>query len=187
MDFGGVSAIIPQPGMLNKLVQEISADKIEGLRLYKKEDLPEKYHLKGSHKTAPLILIAKKGYYIDLLGDSKEASNVNKFMGHHGYDPEEVEDMRTIFLATGPDFKKGRKTEALHITDIYNVMCKVLDIPALPNNGSWENVKSMFAKESHLPVVDSGASLTVNNHYFMCAVFVTTFIQVFSMMTSRYL
>ncbi|GFY45365.1 hypothetical protein TNIN_451601 [Trichonephila inaurata madagascariensis] len=181
MDYGGFSAIIPQPGMLNKLVQEISADKIEGLRIYKKEDLPEKYHLKGSSKTAPLILIAKQGYYIDRLGDPQKVSNGDKFVGHHGYDPEEVEDMRTIFLATGPDFKKGTKTDVLHITDIYNVMCTILNIPALPNNGSWDRAKSMLVdRENNFPIVDGGVSVTANSCCFLCVMLVTTCILMYS-------
>lgn len=36
----------------------------EGLQAYKKEDIPEKYHLKNNKKTQPVLLVAKKGYYI---------------------------------------------------------------------------------------------------------------------------
>lgn len=36
----------------------------EGMNVYKKEDIPEKYHLKNNKKTQPILLVAKKGYYI---------------------------------------------------------------------------------------------------------------------------
>ncbi|CAL1274325.1 unnamed protein product [Larinioides sclopetarius] len=155
--------------MQQKLVQEIAADKIEGLRIYKKEDIPEKYHLKDNNKTAPLLLIAKKGYFISSLSGVK-------LQGHHGYDPEEVADMRTIFLASGPDFRKGHITGALSTIDMYNVMCHVLEIPPLPNNGSWERVQSMFTKETtpspNSVSITSAALVPRSSIYFICSILI---------------
>lgn len=45
-----------------QLVSEMQSE--EGLKVYKKEDIPEKYHLKNNKKTQPILLVAKKGYYI---------------------------------------------------------------------------------------------------------------------------
>ncbi|GBN40866.1 Ectonucleotide pyrophosphatase/phosphodiesterase family member 6 [Araneus ventricosus] len=183
LDFGAVSGIVPQPGMLNKLVQEIAADKIEGLRIYKKEDIPEKYHLKDNNKTAPLFLIARKGYFISSLSGAK-------LQGHHGFDPEEVEDMRTIFLASGPAFRKGHITEPLSTIDMYNVMCHVLEIPPLPNNGSWARVQSMFTKEKtqspNSVSITSVASVPRSSIYFICSIFII-YTSVFTLMSFRVL
>ncbi|GIY46668.1 hypothetical protein CEXT_541881, partial [Caerostris extrusa] len=182
---GPILRIQPQPGMLNKLLQDMTADKIDGVRIYKKEDIPEKYHLKGSNKMEPLILVAKKGYYIDPLDDPK-----TPLAGHHGYDPEDVEDMRTIFLATGPDFRKGFKTDILYNTDIYNIMCTVLGIPALPNNGSWERVQSMLAKTKDRPGTtdkQSAATFTANGYSFSLVLLITICSTMFSMINSRFL
>ena len=37
---------------------------VEGLLVYKKENIPEKYHLKHNKLTPPILLVARKGYYI---------------------------------------------------------------------------------------------------------------------------
>lgn len=58
---------------------------------------------------------------------------VNK--GDHGYNNEEM-DMKTIFRAFGPDFKKNFITEPFDSIHIYPLMCKLLDIEPAPHNGS---------------------------------------------------
>ncbi|CAG2200073.1 ENPP6 [Mytilus edulis] len=63
--------------------------------------------------------------------------------GHHGYDNAE-KDMRGIFLACGPDFKKNFKNGPVKAVDIYQVMCKALDIQPLPHKGSWSSAKDIF-------------------------------------------
>ncbi|XP_055934350.1 glycerophosphocholine cholinephosphodiesterase ENPP6-like [Argiope bruennichi] len=183
LDFGAVSGIVPQPGMLNKLVQEIANDKTEGLRIYKKDDIPENYHLKGSYKTAPILLIANKGYYIQSLSKVK-------MQGHHGYDPVEVPDMRTIFLASGPDFRKGHTTAPLSTLDMYNVMCHVLDIPPLPNNGSLERVQSMFTRKKNLSPnsisITSAASSAKSSSCFIHSMIII-YSSLFTMMFLKFL
>lgn len=37
---------------------------IPGLHVYKKEDIPEKYHIRNSRLTLPLLIVASKNYYI---------------------------------------------------------------------------------------------------------------------------
>ncbi|KAG8198992.1 hypothetical protein JTE90_001791 [Oedothorax gibbosus] len=156
MEFGGVSMIIPQPGMINTLANELHG--VEGLKVYKKEEIPGKYHIRNNKLVPPILLVAKKGYYITQVGSK------SNLLGHHGYDPELVEDMRTIFFAKGPDFNKGYVSDVLYNTDLYNVMCSVLQIDPLPNNGSLDRVQSMLKGNVMRPTEPSSR----NNRIIHC-------------------
>lgn len=66
---------------------------------------------------------------------------VNK--GDHGYNNEEM-DMKTIFRAFGPNFKKNLTTEPFDSIHIYPLMCKLLDIEPAPHNGSLNTTEEML-------------------------------------------
>lgn len=52
--------------------------------------------------------------------------------------------MNPIFVAHGPAFRANYKTSSFSIIEIYELMCAVLEIDAMPNNGSLVNVRSML-------------------------------------------
>lgn len=61
--------------------------------------------------------------------------------GLHGYDAKHP-DMRTIFMAKGPAFKKHYQGEPIHLVDIYQIYAHILGIEPQPHNGSWTRVNS---------------------------------------------
>jgi hypothetical protein len=44
--------------------------------------------------------------------------------------------MRTIFLASGPNFKKNQTFAPFRNTNVYSLICRLVGINGLPNNGS---------------------------------------------------
>lgn len=70
------------------------------------------------------------------------------YSGHHGYDPYNTKEMRTIMFARGPGLRKGYTSKPLMMTDHYNLVCHLLDIDAQPNNGSWLRVQGFTADNS---------------------------------------
>ena len=68
--------------------------------------------------------------------------------GFHGYDSSHP-DMRTIFMAKGPSFKKHYEGQPLELVDIYQLYAHILAIPPQPNNGTWANVRSYLANGSN--------------------------------------
>jgi len=115
--------------------------KIKGMNVYRKKDIPEKYHLKNNLRTPPILLVAEKGYFIR---ERRSPSVHGEHWGSHGYDPFEVTEMRTIFLGKGPGFKRGFVSEPLMQTDHYNVFCRLIGVNPNPNNGSIERVTGML-------------------------------------------
>lgn len=53
-------------------------------------------------------------------------------------------DMKTIFRAFGPDFKKNFITEPFDSIHIYPLMCKLLEIEPAPHNGSLTATENLL-------------------------------------------
>lgn len=67
--------------------------------------------------------------------------------GYHGYDSKHP-DMRTIFMAKGPSFKKHYQGEPIKLVDIYQMYAHVLNIEPQPHNGSWARVRSYLTNDA---------------------------------------
>ena len=68
-------------------------------------------------------------------------------VGNHGYD-NVLAEMHPLFLAHGPAFRKNFTREAMNSTDLYPLLCHLLDIPAMPHNGSLRNVQDVLSSEA---------------------------------------
>ena len=42
-----------------------------------------------------------------------------------------------MFVAHGPSFKKNTHVRSFHNIDLYNMMCGMMQVEPLPNNGTW--------------------------------------------------
>lgn len=67
-------------------------------------------------------------------------------VGNHGYD-NTLRSMQPVFLARGPAFRQHYVKTTMRSVDLYPLMCHILSIPALPNNGSLSNVKDLLSQE----------------------------------------
>lgn len=65
-------------------------------------------------------------------------------VGNHGYD-NALAEMHPIFLAHGPAFRKNFTKAAMNSTDMYPLLCHLLNITALPHNGSLSNVQDLLS------------------------------------------
>lgn len=63
--------------------------------------------------------------------------------GDHGFD-NDLEDMKTIFRAFGPNFKKNHLAEPFDSIHIYPLMCKLLGVTPEPHNGSLAVTQEML-------------------------------------------
>ncbi|XP_010775303.1 ectonucleotide pyrophosphatase/phosphodiesterase family member 6-like [Notothenia coriiceps] len=80
------------------------------MRVYGRQEIPDRFHFKGGRFVAPLTLVAEPGWFIAQnkamlpywKNDTGEASAWQN--GWHGYDNEFL-DMRGFFLASGPGNK----------------------------------------------------------------------------------
>uniref|UniRef100_A0A3P8UN98 Zgc:153896 n=1 Tax=Cynoglossus semilaevis TaxID=244447 RepID=A0A3P8UN98_CYNSE len=99
------------------------------------------FHLGKSQRLPPIVVIADLGFNLN----SRFIVYVNK--GDHGFHNGEM-DMKTIFRAFGPDFKKNLLTEAFDSIHIYPLMCRLLQIQPAPHNGSLAVTQEMLINNS---------------------------------------
>ncbi|KAG7262050.1 hypothetical protein CRUP_017803 [Coryphaenoides rupestris] len=66
-----------------------------------------------------------------------------KEVGNHGYN-NTLPSMHPVFLAQGPAFRQDYVKKTMRSVDLYPLMCHILGVPPLPNNGSLANVRDLL-------------------------------------------
>ncbi len=112
---------------------------------WRKQELPPRWHY-GSHPRIPAIVCQMdKGW--DALPREYIARRPAGTRGSHGYDPAEPE-MRAIFIARGPSFRRGATIPAFDNVDVYPLLARLLGIRPAANDGNPDTL---------LPVLDDAA------------------------------
>ncbi|XP_062256242.1 ectonucleotide pyrophosphatase/phosphodiesterase family member 7 [Platichthys flesus] len=127
LDYGGFGILTPRPGKEQEVFDSLS--KAPNLTVYHKDQMPDSFHLGKSERLPPIVVVADLGFNLN----SRFIVYVNK--GDHGYHNGEM-DMKTIFRAFGPDFRRNFVSEPFDSVHIYPLMCKLLQIHPAPHNGS---------------------------------------------------
>ncbi|KAK2845170.1 hypothetical protein Q5P01_011829 [Channa striata] len=135
LDYGGFGIITPRPGKEQEVFDALSM--APNLTVYKKNEIPESFHLGKSERLPPIVVVADLGFNLN----SRFIVYVNK--GDHGFHNGEM-DMKTIFRAFGPDFKTNFLSEPFDSIHIYPLMCKLLQIEPAPHNGSLSFTEDML-------------------------------------------
>ncbi|XP_061573828.1 ectonucleotide pyrophosphatase/phosphodiesterase family member 7 isoform X3 [Cololabis saira] len=135
LDYGGFGIVTPRPGKEQEVFDKLSL--VPNVTVYKTRDMPESFHLGKSERLPPIVVIADLGFNLN----SRFIVYVNK--GDHGFHNWEM-DMKTIFRAFGPSFKKNFVSEPFDSVHIYPLMCKLLGIQPAPHNGSLAVTEDML-------------------------------------------
>ncbi|XP_078007850.1 ectonucleotide pyrophosphatase/phosphodiesterase family member 7-like [Phascolarctos cinereus] len=136
LDYGGFGMILPKPGKEGDIYNALK-NAHPHLKVYKKEEFPEHFHFAKHHRILPILVYGDPGYNIN----GRFILYINK--GDHGYDNADM-DMKTIFRAFGPDFKKNHLAEPFDSIHIYPLMCKLLRVTPEPHNGSLTVTQGML-------------------------------------------
>ncbi|XP_078257707.1 ectonucleotide pyrophosphatase/phosphodiesterase family member 7-like [Rhinoraja longicauda] len=136
VDFGPTGMLLPKEGQLEKVYQALKGAHPH-LHVFKKEDFPKRLRYSNNDRILPIILFGDLGYVVH----GRIKIQFNK--GEHGFDNQHM-DMKMIFRAFGPDFKKNYLAEPFDSVNIYSLMCELLNIQPEPNNGSLEYTQEML-------------------------------------------
>lgn len=68
--------------------------------------------------------------------------------GEHGFD-NGVMDMKTIFRAVGPSFRRGLEVEPFESVHVYELLCKLLGIVPEANDGDPSTLLPMLTSEDN--------------------------------------
>lgn len=132
---------VTQPGK-HESIYEALKETEKHFKIYKKEHLPERFHLKNHHRVPELIMIADVGYTINTREFIESRRNYPSG-GTHGFDNREKK-MHAFFVANGPDFKEGYIMAPFQNIHLYELMAYLLEVPSAGTDGSLDSVKVML-------------------------------------------
>jgi len=128
-------------GKLDEVYNALKANE-ENFKVYKKEDIPDRYHLKNHPRIPELLMVADLGYTINSR-DYFESRDNYPSGGVHGFDNMETE-MHAIFVANGPDFKSGYRMQAFQNVHLYALMAHLLEVEPAQTDGNLNTVSVML-------------------------------------------
>jgi predicted AlkP superfamily pyrophosphatase or phosphodiesterase len=116
------------------------------LAVYRRVELPARFHLQDSPRLAPITAIADEGWTI-----ARRAANGQPkiILGNHGFD-DTLATMGAIFVAHGPAFRRGITVPPFRNIHVYPLLAAVLGLNPAPTDGSLDSVRTML--------VDSGGA-----------------------------
>ncbi|WP_341225751.1 ectonucleotide pyrophosphatase/phosphodiesterase [uncultured Arcticibacterium sp.] len=112
----------------------------KNFKIYKKGDLPKKWHYNKHERIGDLVLVANPGFAF-----RKKKIN-EKITGEHGYDPYTTEQMQGILYAQGPNINSGLTTEPIENVNIYPLITKILGFKNPKIDGKFRKIKAFYKK-----------------------------------------
>jgi len=145
-----IVSIFPREGDEDKIYKTLKAKLPPHATVYRKAEMPARFHYSNSPRIAPLLVLPDEGWMLltrKRLEEKKAKGEMNGLRGGHGYD-NELPSMRAIFIAHGSAFKKGVVIEPFENIDVYNLMANILGLTPAPNDGNDTLVTAALADQA---------------------------------------
>ena len=128
-------------GKLDEVYDALKANE-EHFKVYKKEEIPDRFHLKDHYRVPDLLMVADVGYTINTRAYFESRENYPSG-GAHGFD-NQASEMHALFVAKGPDLKEGFRMKAFENVHLYELMAHLLQVQPAKTDGSLDSVKVML-------------------------------------------
>lgn len=136
----------------------LNASQQEGnhFKVYKNEDLPERWHYKNERRTGPITVVAEPGYAfahdmtkaVEYYRKTYHLNVTNETtFGIHGYD-NALREMNSLFMAWGPAIKKSYVVPAFDTVDLFHLFCEILKIKPPEISGNRDNILDILYDHS---------------------------------------
>lgn len=116
------------------------AGKHPHLRVYRSEELPARYGLAGHRRLPALVALADEGWYVVTREQLARRDASRSWGGAHGFDPAE-RSMHGLLVAAGPRLEAGRRVPPVENVHVYELLCAILGIAPVPNDGDFAVVR----------------------------------------------
>ena len=117
------------------------------LKVYRRQDIPQRYHYRGHRRTPRILGVADAGWSIGSR-QSLEESPQRYSGGTHGYDPAEP-SMGALFIGHGPLFRQGVVVKPFENINVYELMCHILGLKPAKNSGSLTAVRQLLRDKNN--------------------------------------
>ncbi|GAV02321.1 hypothetical protein RvY_12905 [Ramazzottius varieornatus] len=122
-------------------------------QLYKKENLPRRFHYTNEDRTEPILMTLKQGHTVWKRGLPTSFCEG----GQHGYDSL-YPSQQAIFLGHGPLLKTQTTISPFSNIEVYNLMCDLIDVKPASNNGTYGSLHHAL-RNSKTVLIDSSGHL----------------------------
>lgn len=99
---------------------------------WRKGELPARWHYGTHPRVPPIVCQMHLGW--DAVPRNALAQRPARMRGSHGYDPD-LPQMRAIFIARGPSFRRGATLPGFDNVDVYPLLARLLGIAPQPHDG----------------------------------------------------
>jgi predicted AlkP superfamily pyrophosphatase or phosphodiesterase len=140
-DYSPVATLIPKPGRMEYVYRAL-LHASPHLTVYRKGELPERLHYNTGAHVTPIVAIADEGWSI---GTHATLASIHpgRTYGAHGYD-NAVLAMGAIFVAEGPDFRRGLTVPPFSNVNVYALLAQLLHVRPALTDGSLDAVRALL-------------------------------------------
>jgi len=141
--WGAVAGLRPLDGNVDAIYNQF-AGKENHFKVYRRENMPERFHYTDNPRIPPVVLVADEGWYIN---KRPLTVTTTKNFEHatHGFD-NALPSMGATFIAYGPAFRHHVTLPPTPNVDIYNLLCATMGLQPAPNDGDDNLVQHVLAK-----------------------------------------
>ncbi len=138
IDWMPVTGLAPRAGREDSVVARLRTAHPQ-LAVYRKDEVPARFHYSAHPRIPPVVLIASEGWTISsrarvtLMGPPRG--------GTHGYD-NQLPAMGALFVAAGPGLARGRVLPPFASVHVYPLLAHLLGIVPAPHDGSLDAVRA---------------------------------------------
>ena len=135
--------LAPKAGKTEEVYNSLK--KVPHLHVYHKKEVPGDLHCRHNRRISPLVVIPSEGWLVS----SKKGRLIKRpANGHwtelaHGLSCK-CKSMSAAFIAHGPAFKVDFEGRPFESVSLYPLMCKILGIHPLRNNGSSDATEDLL-------------------------------------------
>lgn len=137
VDWSPVAAITPRAGHEDSVYARLRRAHPQ-LAVYRKAEIPARFHYNGNPRITPIVALAAEGWSI-----TSHARPSRRPGGNHGYD-NELPSMGALFVAAGPAFRSGVVVEPFQNVHVYALLARITGLPPQPNDGSLDSVRELL-------------------------------------------
>uniref|UniRef100_A0A8C3SWJ4 Autotaxin n=1 Tax=Chelydra serpentina TaxID=8475 RepID=A0A8C3SWJ4_CHESE len=121
---------------------------------YLKQHLPKRLHYAYNRRIEDIHLLVDRRWHVarKSMDVYKKLSGKCFFHGDHGYD-NKINSMQTVFVGYGPTFKHKTKVPPFENIELYNVMCDLLGLKPVPNNGTHGSLNHLLRNNAYKPTM----------------------------------
>jgi predicted AlkP superfamily pyrophosphatase or phosphodiesterase len=132
VDSSPIVGLNPRAGSARAIYLALK-DRHPALEVFTRDTLPEPYRLRHHPRLPAVIGVADEGWHVTTRA-AMERSDRRFPGGMHGYDSRH-QSMHGLFIASGPQFRRGLVVPAFENVHVYELLCRLLGVRPAPNDG----------------------------------------------------